>query len=222
MTTKPDKCHARTKKGSPCARKAGADGYCYQHSPAAPSAEPALTEKQRRFVEEYCIDCNGAGAAKRAGYQGDPASLASTAYNLLTNTDIRAAIDERLDVLGMTAAEATARLVQMARATIEPFVSGYTEAGEPILNLSTAEARAHLHLLRGVKYDKFGNLVIELHDAKDAVKTIMKMHGVLTDRVEHTGKDGGPITVASAVDLSRLSSEDLAALENILEKTENE
>lgn len=49
-----------------------------------------LTARQRRFVEEYGVDRNGAAAAVRAGYS--PRSAKQTAYELLTKPDLQAAV----------------------------------------------------------------------------------------------------------------------------------
>ncbi len=52
-----------------------------------------ITPKQQRFVDEYLIDLNAAGAYKRAGYSvtNDHAAAAG-AHRLLTNVDIQKAI----------------------------------------------------------------------------------------------------------------------------------
>ncbi len=51
-----------------------------------------MTPKQRRFVEEYLVDLNGARAAKRAGYSVKWA--ASCGYHLLKNPAVAAAVAE--------------------------------------------------------------------------------------------------------------------------------
>lgn len=53
----------------------------------------ALLPRQQRFVELY--NGNGVEAAKRAGYKGDSATLASTAYRLLRIDEVKAAIAAR-------------------------------------------------------------------------------------------------------------------------------
>ena len=52
-----------------------------------------LTPKQARFAQEYLIDLNATQAAIRAGYSKNGAG--QTAHNLLKNTEIAAAIQER-------------------------------------------------------------------------------------------------------------------------------
>lgn len=53
-----------------------------------------LTEKQKRFIEEYLIDLNATQAAIRAGYS--PNSARDIGSENLTKPDIRARIDEAL------------------------------------------------------------------------------------------------------------------------------
>ena len=52
-----------------------------------------LSLKRIRFVQEYLVDQNGSAAAVRAGY--GPRSAKVTASRLLTNANVRAAIDAR-------------------------------------------------------------------------------------------------------------------------------
>ena len=53
-----------------------------------------FNEKQRRFVEEYGVDCNGTQAAIRAGYSA--ASAAKTAFELLQRPQIQDAVTAML------------------------------------------------------------------------------------------------------------------------------
>lgn len=76
----------------------------------------SLNPKQRRFVDEYLIDLNATQAAIRAGYSAKTAAQAAS--RLLTNVDVRAAVNrgqaataERLE---LTAASVTARLLTIA------------------------------------------------------------------------------------------------------------
>ncbi len=57
----------------------------------------ALTVKQTRFVEEYCIDFNGAQSAIRAGYSENSAK--EIASENLTKPNIAEAIAKRLESL---------------------------------------------------------------------------------------------------------------------------
>lgn len=63
-----------------------------------------LTTRQRRFVEEYCVDYNASGAARRAGYSERTAG--AIGHVLLKKAEIREEIDRHLDEMSMRAAEA--------------------------------------------------------------------------------------------------------------------
>jgi len=52
------------------------------------------TTKQQRFIDEYLIDFNATQAAIRAGYSSDTAKQQGS--RLLTNVDVRAAIDDAI------------------------------------------------------------------------------------------------------------------------------
>lgn len=52
-----------------------------------------LTYKQKRFIDEYLVDLNGAQAAIRAGYSKNAAK--EQASRLLTNANIRTVLKER-------------------------------------------------------------------------------------------------------------------------------
>lgn len=56
-----------------------------------------MTNKQKRFCEEYLIDCNATQAAIRAGYSEKTAKV--VAAKLLTKANLRAYIDEKLTKL---------------------------------------------------------------------------------------------------------------------------
>ena len=156
------------------------------------------TDKQRRFIEEYCVDFNATQAYLRAGYATGGARQA--AHKLLTNTDIRAQIRERLDELTMSSAEAAMSLTRWGRGSIAPFL-GITADGEAVIDLSTAEAQDKLDLIKKIKQvqqtirnkngDEYTTVrtEIELHDAKDAVIQMAKLHSMFRDNVDEAGDE---------------------------------
>lgn len=179
----------------------------------------ALTPKQQRFVEEYCTDFNATQAAIRAGYSERTA--AEIGHENLKKPQIAEAVRARLDSLAMTAEEATKRLAEWGRGTIAPFLRAGPEGIH--IDLGSDDAHANLHLIRKltqtdriIRADDQGvllerKLAVELHDAKDAVLNILKIHGKFIEKHEHTGKDGGPIETRDAT-LDDLTDEELAAL----------
>ena len=56
---------------------------------------PKLKPKQEAFVNEYLVDMNGARAARAAGYSERTARITSSKH-LLTNANVKEAIDEKL------------------------------------------------------------------------------------------------------------------------------
>ena len=54
-----------------------------------------MTGKQKRFCDEYLIDCNATQAAVRAGYS--PKTAKQTGCENLAKPDLKAYIDERLE-----------------------------------------------------------------------------------------------------------------------------
>ena len=155
------------------------------------------TDKQRRFIEEYCVDFNASRAARRSGYS-EPSARNIGCENL-TKPYIRAAIRERLNELTMNSAEAAMRLTRWGRGSIEPFMR-ITGDGEFVVDLSTAEAQDQLDLIRRIKQTeqtirrKDGTQYtiirteIELHDAKDAVVQMVKLNGMFKDGGDDEGR----------------------------------
>ena len=140
------------------------------------------TDKQKRFVEEYCRDFNGAGAARRAGYSEKTAKQA--ANRNLNDDDIRQAIEERLDELAMSAGEATKRMGEIARAEISRFfeVEEVTdpETGDTYERLTLDREAVLEHgdgIVKEISWDKNGRPKLKLYDAQKALETLMKAHG---------------------------------------------
>lgn len=144
------------------------------------------TKKQQRFVEEYCVDFNATQAAIRAGYSEKTAG--QIGHENLKKPEIKEAVEERLDDLSMSAAEATKRMSDLGRGSMRPFLQ--VEGDDVVIDLSSEEAWEYLHLIREVKQEETvlseneaGDRVlkrkikVKLHDAKDAIKQLMKAHG---------------------------------------------
>lgn len=154
-----------------------------------------LTDKQKRFVEEYTIDFNAAQAAARAGYSLDSARFIG--YENLTKPYIKEAIDQRVHVLSMSADEAMIRMTNIARGSFRPFLH-VSEGQDVSVILSSEEAQANIHLIKKIKQTKSyteGEVTgitteIELHDAKDAIAKVLQMHGKLIEKraIDHTSK----------------------------------
>lgn len=69
-----------------------------------------LTEKQKRFADEYLIDLNATQAAIRAGYS--PKSAEQQGSALLRNPKVRAYIDERMAELSRRTGVTQERIIR--------------------------------------------------------------------------------------------------------------
>lgn len=85
--------------------------------PALPDNDKPLTEQQKRFAQAYATHWKGAPAAREAKYSEKRAK--QTACDLLKDPRILAAIKERAVEIGMSQEEATVRLSQWGRSSIE-------------------------------------------------------------------------------------------------------
>ncbi|MBO9611057.1 MAG: terminase small subunit [Dyadobacter sp.] len=170
-------------------------------SQGAASESSKLTLKQQRFVEEYTRDFNASAACIRAGYSERSASVIGSQN--LGKLNIKNAIDARVKEFSMSANEALMRISDFARGNFTPFLV-LGDDGYVSLDLSSLPAQQNLHLIKKVKQTRktYGDDVpitevhteIEIHDAKDAVKTVLQMHGKLIDKktIDHTS-NGLPI-----------------------------
>lgn len=155
-----------------------------------------LTNKQRRFVEEYCSCFNATEAAIRACYKVKSAK-AIGAENL-TKPDILKEIARRFAELSLKQEEGIKRLTDMARASFSTFLK-INKSGLIEIDLTSEEAQKNLHLIKKIKQTQKTAFVegvktetaffeIELHDSKDAIKTLLEVYGKI-------GPKGEEITV---------------------------
>lgn len=174
----------------------------------------ALTAKQRRFVEEYLVDLNATQAAIRAGYSSKTA--ASIGEENLRKPDIAKAVQEaqekRSKRTEITQDAVLRELAKIGFADIRKVVrwgnttlqAGVDDEGNP-----TTEVHHGLVLVSSDEIDDDTaaaiaevsegreGLKVKFHDKKGALVDIGRHLGMFKDRVEHTGKDGGPVEVAT-------------------------
>jgi len=142
-----------------------------------------MNDKQKRFVEEYLVDLNATQAAIRAGYSAKTAK--QQGQRLLTNADVQRAVngrqEERSERTGITAdyvlmtIRDTVERCRQARPVLD-------RKGEPVLvELPNGEMAP--------AYTFDSNAVLK------GAELLGKHLKLFTDKVEHTGKDGGPIQV---------------------------
>lgn len=164
--------------------------YCHVKAHKELDPDSDLSPKRLAFVEEFCKDYNGTRAAMRAGYSEKTAP--EQASRLLKNVKVKNAINKRMEELSMSAEEAVKRLTDWGRGTARPFLRVDEKTNELRIDLSSPEAQKNLHLIKKLKQNDTiikkasqndpdevigRSWEIELHDQKDAVDKILKVHG---------------------------------------------
>lgn len=172
----------------------------------------ALNNKQRAFVAEYLRDFNATQAAIRVGYS--PKSAYSIGQENLKKPVIADAIKQALSEKAMSADEVLTRLAEHARGDMGDFID--IDSMSFSLDLNKAKEKGLTRLIKKVRdrvvmtSNKDGEetethtLEIELYDAKSALDTLAKYHGLLVDRTDVTS-GGEPIKVIGiGVDLDKV------------------
>lgn len=168
--------------------------------------DKGLTPKQARFVEEYLVDLNATKAAERAGYSARTAN--EQGARLLAKASVAEAI-QAAKLARSQRVEITQDRVLMELARIAFFdprkLLNADGTPKPLHELDddTAAAIAGLDVLEefeGSGQDRVQVGVVKKYkiaDKNTALTNAMKHLGLLKDKVEHTGANGGPIQQAS-------------------------
>ncbi|WP_058912858.1 terminase small subunit [Entomohabitans teleogrylli] len=166
----------------------------------------ALTDKQEMFCREYLIDLNATQAAIRAGYSEKTANR--TASENMSKPDIKSRIAElksqRNDLVGINATYVLNRLVEIDQMDVLDILNSTGEL-KPVVEWPKVW-RTTLSGLEVVEMASEGNTAALLKKIKwpDKVKNI-ELLGKHIDVMafkeqathEHTGKNGGPIEMAT-------------------------
>jgi hypothetical protein len=157
------------------------------------------TKKERRFIDVYLETWNGTEAARQAGYSS-PRKLA---YQVINRPHVQAAINAQLKESAMQADEALKRLADQARLNVADFyifemVDTLDDDGNPVIDPVTGEVKQHPvnkginwqaviekgHLVKGIDYDRRGNVVLKLHDSQNALIHIGKHLKLFVDTID--------------------------------------
>jgi phage terminase small subunit len=161
-----------------------------------------LTEKQKRFADEYLIDLNATAAYKRAGYAGKGKTAGVNAARMLVNARTAAYIASKQVILqektGITQERVLAEYAKLAFLDPRKF---YNAAGNLIpihlLDDDTAAALGGMDVTAssdgqgGVDYTK----KIKIIDKKGALDSIARTLGMFQDKVDAT--ISGDVTITS-------------------------
>lgn len=171
-----------------------------------------FTAKQARFVEEYfACGGNATKAAKQAGYS-EKTAAAIGAENL-KKPHIAAAIAkrqaEKAEELQITADDIAQELAKLAFSNMQDYMLVGND-GLPRLDLSTL-TREQAAAITEVTVDTYTEgrgdhalpvkkARIKVADKRGALVDLARLLGLMPDRLEHSGPDGGPLTTRIEVE----------------------
>lgn len=170
-------------------------------------ASDKLTPRQAAFVAEYLIDLNGTQAAIRAGYS--PATAQEQASRLLSDVIIAAAVDrgkaQRNARVNTTADSVLHEMSLLAQSCVEHYYIDDFGNLQPTEDAPDGAMRAVSSIKKKIRHAKDGSITYEvefrLWDKPGSLKLMGKHANVAAcfDKVEVTGKDGGPIEMITEV-----------------------
>ncbi len=181
-----------------------------------------LTQKQRRFVQEYLVDLNATQAAIRAGYSERTAHVQGP--RLLGNVRVQVAIQEALKQrekrTEITQDRVLTELAKIGFADIRDYleyktektVVAYGDDGEPIIDyrqiIDVIDSKnVDTSVIQEVSISKDGTFKFKLYDKQKALNDIGRHLGMFVDKTEVSGPDGGPIQWVDLVKLAKSDDE---------------
>jgi phage terminase small subunit len=191
-----------------------------------------LTDKQKRFCDEYLIDFNGAAAARRAGYSARTAH--EQAAQLLAKLSIQDYLNKKKERVATKLDISLEKVVtEYAKIAFFDIRKVYDESNQLIdisqLDDNSAGALAGIETeSRTIGSDK-DNVVdittkkVKVWDKRAALDSICRVLGYnAPEKRELTGKDGKPIQteLVSNINLGELSDEVLESIMNARKKSE--
>lgn len=169
-----------------------------------------LNIKQEQFCREYIIDLNATQAAIRAGYSEN--SAGKIGHELWKKPEIQARIQElQYERSQRTQITADRVLTELARIGFSDIRKMFADGDrmKPVSQLcdDMAPAVSAIEVVTKTLPTSDGDAEVEyvhkvkLWDKNSALDKIAKHLGMLVDRVEHTGANGGPIETKELSDL---------------------
>lgn len=171
----------------------------------------SLNPRQRAFVAEYLIDMNATQAAIRAGYAFATAGQAGHEY--LNIPKIAAAIErgkaQRLSRVNITADSVLHEMAALALSNVSHYVisdDGQVELAEGAPENAMAAVQSikkKTKIFRdrqGIETHREYDVELRLWNKPEPLKLMGRHANVAAcfDRVEVTGKNGGPVEIAAA------------------------
>lgn len=177
-----------------------------------------LTPKQQRFVEEYLVDLNATQAAIRAGYS--PKTAGQIGEKLLKKAEIREALAERMKARQQRTEVTQDRVVkELAKIAFGDPRNVMTWGPSGVTLKASAELTddeaAFVSEVSETTTEHGGSLKLKTNDKLKALELLGRHLGMFKEKVEVTGKDGGPVE-------SKTVTVDDAAIEAAVARLRNE
>lgn len=168
-----------------------------------------LTAKHQRFVEEYLVDLNAKQAAIRAGYS--PRSAEVTGHRILRDANVDAHVQARLQKRsGKTQITAERVLTEIARLAFVDPRQAFDDNGRllDIKQIPDDVAASLASIEVDENRDMQGNFTgytkkVKFWNKVSALEQLCKHLGLTREKIELTGKDGGPIEIADITEEER-------------------
>lgn len=159
-----------------------------------------LTPRQERFVQEYLIDLNATQAAIRAGYSAKTAEVQGP--RLLGNVRVSSAIADATDARARRTQITQDRVLQeLGRIAFFDIRRLYNDDGTlkspHELDDDAAAVLSAIEVTESLVGDDAkltSTKKAKVFDKGNALTLAMRHLGMLKDKIEHSGPNGGPIT----------------------------
>lgn len=174
----------------------------------------ALTDRQRRFVEEYMVDLNATQAAVRAGYSPRKTGLYTQLFGLPhVRAAVEAALAEKAERSRIDAERVLEELGKIAFANMLDYVRAGPD-GAPVVDLARIERDAGAAIQRiSIEYFRDGEagegrgaggpqvrrVQVTLADKRAALREIARHLGLYRDKIELSTPQNRPIYVVTGV-----------------------
>lgn len=188
------------RSGEPCSKRAlkKYGGRCHQHPLEPEMDELSLLEK--RFVNEYLVDGNGAAAARRAGYSPNGARV--QASRLLSRANIKIALEQAQEALANRTRIDQDRVIReiASLAFSDPrnviTIDGGVVTIEDLRDLPPDITAS----IQEVNVQSDGRIKLKLHNKQNSLKLLCQHLGIAEESFRIKGHDGGPLQVQDMTD----------------------
>lgn len=177
-----------------------------------PPKDPLLLpmpDKWRAFIDAYCENgFNASQAAITAGYSEKSDSY----WRILKDPRVRQELEIRFKERQIGSDEILARFSEIARGEAGNYI---TETGNVDFKSLIADGKGYL--IRAIRDTRNGKSV-EFYSSIDALQEAAKILGMYRQKVEISGRDGGPIELAAVKFTAEEELRRIEARKRILER----